>query len=162
MRALVVSDIHGDVTTLRWLLERAWQQAGPIDAYIFLGDGVRDFAQVENFIRARDEHALFYAVRGNCDFAVDVPDRLVVDIGGAKCFLTHGHYQRVKSTLYDLKDAARDAGCAIALYGHTHIADVETGAPMCINPGSAADERCALLEVVGVRPRVQLLNFGLR
>lgn len=160
MRALIVSDIHGDLTTLRWLLEMVWKQTGPIDFYICLGDGVREFERAENFIRERDEHALLCAVRGNCDVAVDAPDRMVIDVGGAKCFLTHGHYQRVKSTLYYLKDTARDAGCTIALYGHTHIPDVETGVPMCINPGSAADDRCALLEIVDGRPRVQLLNFG--
>ncbi len=161
MRALIVSDIHGDLTTLRWLLEMVWQQVGPIDAYICLGDGARDFAHVENFIRARDEQALMYAVRGNCDWGVDLPDRLIVDIGGAKCFVTHGHMQRVKSTMYYLKDAARDAGCSIALYGHTHCADIETGVPMCINPGSAADDRCALLEVTDGKPRVKLFNLGL-
>ncbi len=159
MRALLLSDIHGDLTTLRWLLEMVWKQTGPIDAYICLGDGVRDFAHVERFIQERDEHARFYAVRGNCDWGVDAPDRLVVDLGGAKCFLTHGHLQRVKSTLYHLQDAARDAGCTIALYGHTHVPDVATGVPMCVNPGSAADDRCALLEVTDGHPRVKLLSF---
>ncbi len=160
MRALVFSDIHGDVTGLRWLLEQVWQQVGPIGHYICLGDGARDFQHVESFIRARDEHALLHIVRGNCDWGADVPDRLVVDIGGIKCLLTHGHLQRVKSTMTYLKDAARDAGCAIALYGHTHAASVEPGVPMLINPGSAADDRCALLEVEDGRPRVKLLAFG--
>ncbi len=160
MRALIFSDIHGDVTTLRWLLETVWQQTGPIGHYICLGDGVRDFQHVESFIRARDEHALLHMVRGNCDWCADVPDRLVVEIGGAKCLLTHGHLQRVKSTMTYLKDAARDANCTIALYGHTHVPDVAPGVPMCINPGSAADDRCALLEVEDGRPRVKLLNFG--
>ncbi len=162
MRALIVSDSHGDLSTLRWLIEMAWKQTGPIDLYICLGDGVREFGHIENFVRERDDHALFYAVRGNNDVAVDAPPRMVIDLGGVKCFLTHGHYHHVKSTLTYLKDAARDAGCSIALYGHTHIADVETGAPMCINPGAAADDRCALLEVTDGRPRVQLLNFGYR
>ena len=47
LRALVLSDIHGDDTGLRWLLEQVWKDVGPIDAYLCLGDGVRDFERVE-------------------------------------------------------------------------------------------------------------------
>lgn len=162
MRALLLSDIHGDLTTLRWLLEQVWQQTGPIDAYICLGDGVRDFEHAESFIRTRDEHALMYAVRGNCDFAVDAPVHQVVSLGGAQVYMTHGHYHRVKSTLSYLRDAAHEAGCSIALYGHTHAADVEPGVPMLVNPGSVKDDRCALLEVNDGKPRVRLINLGFK
>lgn len=160
MRALVLSDIHGDLTTLRWLLEQVWKQTGPIDGYFCLGDGVRDFQHMENFIRARDENALLVAVCGNCDWGVDVPEREIISFGGANIYLTHGHYHRVKSTLTYLKDAARDAQCTIALYGHTHVPDVEPGVPMLVNPGAAKDDRCALLEVTDGKPRVRLLNLG--
>ena len=62
IRALILSDIHGESNNLRWLLEEVWKQVGPIDAYICLGDGVRDFDNAEAFIRRRDEHATMYAV----------------------------------------------------------------------------------------------------
>ena len=52
MKAIVLSDIHGDDTTLRVTLEKAWPRTGPVDAYFCLGDGVRDFERVEMFIRA--------------------------------------------------------------------------------------------------------------
>ena len=51
LRALVLSDIHGEDTTFRWLLEQVWRDVGPIDYYLCLGDGVRDFQRVEGFIR---------------------------------------------------------------------------------------------------------------
>ena len=161
MRALILSDIHGETTTLRWLLEEVWKQVGPIDAYICLGDGVRDFENAEGFIRQRDEHASMYAVKGNCDFMPGAPDRLVVPFGGLKIFLTHGHVQRVKGSLDYLREAARAAGCDIALYGHTHRANVEYTTPWLINPGAAENDCCALLEIENGKPHVKLINLGL-
>ena len=162
LRALILSDIHGESTTLRWLLEEVWKQVGPIDAYICLGDGVRDFENAEAFIRRRDEHATMYAVRGNNDFANHVPDRLTIHLGGLKLFLTHGHMQRVKSSMDYLISAARTAGADIALYGHTHCADVEYFTPWLINPGAVKDDRCALLEIENGKPHVKLLSLGFK
>ena len=162
IRALILSDIHGDTTTLRWLLEEVWKQVGPIDAYICLGDGVRDFANAEGFIRRRDPNAAMYAVRGNNDFVHDVPDRLTIHLGGLKIFLTHGHMQRVKSTMDYLISTAREAGADIALYGHTHCADVEYTTPWLINPGAARDDRCALLEIENGKPYVKMISLGFK
>ena len=65
MRALVLSDIHGEESRLRWMLEETWKMTGKIDGYFFLGDGVDDFAQAENFIRRRDPAGAFRAFRLN-------------------------------------------------------------------------------------------------
>ena len=160
MKAIVLSDIHGDDTTLRVTLEKAWPRTGQVDAYFFLGDGVRDFERAEMFLRSHDPNAIMYAVKGNNDFAVmNTPDRLVVGFGGANVFLTHGHYLRVKQTLEFLDHAAEEAGCAIALYGHTLCPDVETRRTMMINPGAACNGRLALLEVEDGRPRISLLSY---
>ena len=160
IRALILSDIHGETTTLRWLLEEVWKQVGPIDAYICLGDGVRDFDNAEAFIRQRDEHATMYAVRGNCDFTAAHPDRLVIHLGGLKIYLTHGHIHRVKGGLDYLRSAAREAGADIALYGHTHRANVEYTTPWMINPGAAENDCCALLEIENGQPHVKRINLG--
>ena len=160
IRALILSDIHGETTTLRWLLEAVWKQVGPIDAYICLGDGVRDFDNAEAFIRQRDEHATMYAVRGNCDFTAAHPDRLVIHLGGLKIYLTHGHIHRVKGGLDYLRSAAREAGADIALYGHTHRANVEYTTPWLLNPGAAENDCCALLEIDNGKPHVKLINLG--
>ena len=160
IRALILSDIHGETTTLRWLLEEVWKQVGPIDAYICLGDGVRDFDNAESFIRQRDEHATMYAVRGNCDFTAAHPDRLVIHLGGLKIYLTHGHIHRVKGGLDYLRSAAREAGADIALYGHTHRANVEYTTPWLLNPGAAENDCCALLEIDNGKPHVKLINLA--
>ena len=160
-RALILSDIHGETTTLRWLLEEVWKQVGPIDAYICLGDGVRDFDNAEAFIRNRDPHASMYAVRGNCDFVSNHPDRLVIRLGGLSIYLTHGHIHRVKGSLDYLRTAAREANADIALYGHTHRANVEYTTPWLINPGAAEDDCCALLEIEGGKARARLLDYSL-
>ena len=160
MKAIVLSDIHGDDSTLRVTLEKAWLRTGPVDAYFCLGDGVRDFERAEMFLRAHDPNALMFAVKGNNDFAVmNTPETMVVPFGGAKIFLTHGHYLRVKQTLEFLDRAAEEAGCAVALYGHTHCPDVETRRTLMVNPGAACNGRLALLEVEDGRPRISLLSY---
>ena len=160
MRIIVLSDTHGEETTVRWLLEQAWRTLGPVDVYLHCGDGAGDFARLENFIRARDEHALLYGVRGNCDFcAHDVPDMRVMPLGGTSVFMTHGHLYRAKSTYTYLDEAAYERGCTVTLFGHTHSPCVETRRTLMINPGSAADGRLALLELNDGRPRVNLLSY---
>ena len=160
IRALILSDIHGETTTLRWLLEEVWKQVGPIDAYFFLGDGLRDFENAESFIRQRDEHASMYAVCGNCDFLPHAPERIITSLGGVNIYATHGHIHRVKGGLDYLRSAAREANADVALYGHTHRANVEYTTPWLVNPGAAKDDCCALLEIEKGKPHVKLINLG--
>ena len=159
LRALVLSAIHGDATGLRWLLEQVWKDVGPIDAYLCLGDGVRDFERVENFIRQRDEHTVMYAVKGNNDWC-DAPTKRIIDLGGVRIFMTHGHEQRVKSTMIYLREAVREADCAVGLYGHTHCPDIEMNVPLIVNPGAVGRDRCALLEIEKGKARARLLDYG--
>ncbi len=161
LRALVLSDIHGEETTFRWMLEQVWKETGPIDAYLCLGDGVRDFERAERFIRERDEFALMYAVKGNNDWC-DAPPLRIIELGGVRIFMTHGHNQRVKSTMLYLKDAVREAQCDVGLYGHTHSADIEMNVPLLVNPGAVCSERCALLEIRDGKPHAKLLSYGFR
>lgn len=73
MRALVLSDIHGEESQLRWMLEETWKMTGKIDGYFFLGDGVDDFAQAENFIRRRDPDALMLMCAATTTSAARTP-----------------------------------------------------------------------------------------
>lgn len=160
MRCIVISDSHGREDNLRWMLEQCWKTVGPVDCYLHCGDGAFDFQRLENFIRRRDEHAFLQGVRGNCDFGIpNLMEKQVLSLGGASILLTHGHRYHVKSTLTELDDAAREHGCTIALFGHTHQPLMEQRRTLLINPGSAADGRMALLELNEGKPRINLLSY---
>jgi len=162
MRALVFSDSHGMGDEILWLLEDAWKRTGnqPIDWYIHCGDGLSDFERLKEYAVRHDPHANFCAVRGNCDFGwSDYPATAQITIGGVQVFVTHGHHYHVKSGLMNLDYAAEERGCSIALYGHTHVANMETGRALLLNPGSAADSRVALLEITAGVPHATLLRL---
>ena len=161
MKAILMSDSHGDAAGIRWILKQAWTRTGPIDAYFHMGDGVMDFKALEPFLLAHDPKALMYCVRGNCDFyAPNVENSLAVPFGGTRIFMTHGHYFQVKTTLEILDEEAESENCTIALYGHTHQPAMDMGRTLMINPGSAQDGRIAFLEVQDGKPRVQLWHFS--
>lgn len=147
MRALIMSDSHNVGLRLRNTLEEAWKQAGPgpIDWYIHCGDGGEELEDLRELIVTRDPRANFCVVKGNCDFDSELPAFAVILMGGMRVFVTHGHLYRVKSGLMPLGYAAEERGCEIALYGHTHEANLEMGRVLMLNPGCAADDRMALL-----------------
>ena len=70
------------------------------------------------------------------------PNTAVQKIGGVNIFMTHGHTLGVKSSTENLKKAAEQSDCKIALYGHTHIPDIKYEDGLYIvNPGSCARSR---------------------
>ena len=158
-RLLVFSDSHGERMALRRIAEEVWRIYGPVDAYLHCGDGARDFQEVTPYFQGHDPAAGFFQVRGNCDgFAfADLPWQQVVEIGGAKLYLTHGHLQAVKSTLMILNDEARGSGCSIALFGHTHEPCMEMYSALLLNPGCAYTGQYLVLELKDDgQPRIHL------
>ena len=63
----------------------------------------------------------------------------VLTIEGVKIFACHGHRYGVKQSLVKLAARAKELGCTIALYGHTHDAreDVIDGVTL-LNPGTGS------------------------
>ena len=100
MRILVLSDSHGAVEACRLAVE----QSAP-DQILHLGDCVRDAERL---------HALFPAipltgVPGNCDWAdADNPERLI-ELGGVRILMMHGHTRGVKSSAMNACYAARSS-----------------------------------------------------
>ena len=160
MRALIFSDSHGDEENLRWMAELAAQR-GPMDAYIHCGDGARDFDRLANFLLALSPQAALYGVKGNCDLGVDAPLQRVARLGSVNVLITHGHYQGVKLTLGALAPAARQTGCGVVLFGHTHRPTLEErDGILLMNPGAAQRGYAALLQVDAAgRPQGELLSF---
>ena len=112
LTALIISDSHGN----RDRITHAVARTNP-DAVLFLGDGLAD-------LDAIPDHVTLRAVRGNCDHlrAEGTPESALVEIGGYRLFLTHGHREGVKYGLDVAVAIALANGADALLYGHTHRA----------------------------------------
>ena len=134
IRAAVFSDTHGNTEPML----RAAEQA-QADVLIHLGDYDRD-AQA---LREAFPDTPLYAVCGNCDLMPLAPERLLVELGPVKAFLTHGHLYAVSAWQADsLVYAAQEQGAQLALFGHTHRAVNEIlGGVTLVNPGTAGKGR---------------------
>lgn len=131
MKILIVSDSHGNTSALR----AAVQRESP-DRVFHLGDVNRDARRL-----AEEFPALpMDAVAGNCDgWGADVPDQLLVTVGGVKFFLTHGHRYHVKMGIGMVVNEAKSQGADVVCFGHTHQAmhELWTGGIWVVNPGTA-------------------------
>lgn len=111
----VFSDTHGDTAAAR----RVYDALKEADAWIFLGDGQEEADLVETLSQKP-----MYRVKGNCDSG-DIPKEQVITLGGARIFITHGHMYAVSLDLLRIGLRARELDCSAALYGHTHIPNIE-------------------------------------
>lgn len=129
MRILVLSDSHGD----RKLLRQVILEQTAAEVVIHLGDSEIDMGE----IGLEFPEKMFLSVRGNCDYASDLPLTGQREFEGVKVFFAHGHTLNVKSGLETAKEAARACGTQVLLYGHTHqaLTDYEDGLYI-MNPGA--------------------------
>ena len=145
MKIAVFSDTHGN--TGRML--RAVRELRP-DALVHLGDYERD---TEGLKKEFPDIPL-YQVCGNCDVAPASPLDAIVDFGGVRTLLTHGHrygvdWGRLDSLIY----AAQERECRLVLFGHTHRAEnTEIGGVRAVNPGTAGQGRQLSFAFVEIFP----------
>jgi len=135
MRILVISDSHKRYSRVDKII-----RANPTATNIFfLGDVVSD---VEDLIYEYSDRN-FYIVSGNCDFYSTYKSFDIITIENKKILYCHGHTFGVKSgSTGSLKKYAIENGCDIALYGHTHIANIEYDNGLyVVNPGSVSSSR---------------------
>ncbi len=124
----VFSDTHGQKALLPGCAERIGASA-----VIHLGDHARDAAGIS---------LPKYLVRGNCDASSDCESELLLEIGSLRALITHGHHYGVRYDPERLIERAKSHGALIALYGHTHVADIyNDGSVIAANPGSLAQPR---------------------
>ena len=125
---IVLSDTHGR----RGAIDKVAPLFAENDLLVHLGDGSADFRPI---FSAYPEKT--YVCRGNCDFSYGL-DEVVLEEEGVRILCCHGHRYGVKSGRDRLAYRAKELGCDLALYGHTHVARYEElGGVVCINPGSA-------------------------
>lgn len=152
-RVGIFSDSHRDCRSLGLLLDRM----GYIDAACFLGDVASDAAYLREVLAAMPHEPPLYTVRGNNDLTSALPDELVVELGGKRAYLTHGH---MRCGPMSLVYKAQENNAQIALFGHTHTPFCETvQGVLLLNPGSAGrycrggEPRASVLEIAGDRLR---------
>lgn len=128
MKILVFSDSHGKLGRMIDAIEAERPQR-----IFFLGDNYRDGESIADLYPKLPMDM----VQGNCDFSAG-PDELVVEAGGVRFFLTHGHKYRAKSGTELLVKAGQRRGAAVVCFGHTHIPmnEPEEGVWL-LNPGTA-------------------------
>lgn len=125
---VVLSDSHGN----RRSIEQLFPVMEESDIIIHLGDTSQD----GSFIKAKFPDKT-YLLNGNCDIMRAGENELTLEVEGLKLFACHGHLYSVKSTQQKLVNRAKELGCAVALYGHTHSAfEGEIDGVLTINPGT--------------------------
>ena len=156
MKILVLSDTHGRTERCVRVIERERPQM-----ILHLGDRVGD---AERLV------ALFSmiplrAVSGNCDFGRGAPERVLIEPGGVKIFLCHGHTLGAREGTDGILRAARERGAQVALFGHTHrgLCDYREGIWL-MNPGSLSEPRgCppsyGLVTISGDSPTVRVIPY---
>ena len=127
-KIIVVSDSHGN--------RQAIDSLDPIfaesDLIIHLGDTSSDGGYIRKNYPDKT-----VVINGNCDIMSVGEKEKILNCEGVNIFCCHGHIYSVKSTLVRLAQRAKELGCALALYGHTHDArEDEIDGVTLINPGT--------------------------
>ena len=152
MNILVVSDSHGKVDKLI----QAVEQVHP--GYVLhLGDCQRDLEK----LRQAFPMLPMEGVTGNCDYGSCYQPERLIELGGVRILMLHGHTRGVKSDVMRAVWAARECGAQVLLFGHTHRPLVDNdGALLVLNPGAAGDPlhpTCGILTIENGRADVRTL-----
>lgn len=126
---VVLSDTHGRKANLKTIAD----VFADADYIVHLGDGASDMKEIKEAYPDKT-----FVCRGNCDFfsSTALPEG-ELEIENVKIFFCHGDKYRVKSTYAKIAAEARNRGARLALFGHTHHAEIcEQEGVLLVNPGS--------------------------
>lgn len=150
---VILSDTHGR----RGAIEKIFPLFGENDFIVHLGDGAADMRQTAGAYPNKT-----YVMRGNCDLAGGL-EETILQAEGCAVFCCHGHRYGVKTGLSRLAARAKELGCNIALYGHTHRAAIEEkDGVLCINPGalgSYSEASYAYLVICDKKPTATIVTI---
>lgn len=125
---VVLSDTHGYKKSIEEL-DGIFAES---DIIIHLGDTSAD----GGFIRSKYPNKT-HVINGNCDLTKFGKDEEIIEVENVRIFACHGHRYSVKTTLTRLAERAKELGCKLALYGHTHLQrEDEVDGVTLINPGA--------------------------
>lgn len=153
MRILVISDSHGD----SYSIQQAVHEQPTAKILFYLGDGEYDLKLLEE----SNHNTYIHKVKGNCDFASTLPTYIIDEVEGVRIYATHGYVEQVKYGKDLLRQYAADNKAAIALYGHTHVADTTySDGIWLVNPGSIRMGEYAVVDITpkGIMPILMKLK----
>lgn len=129
MKAVIVSDTHGSFEKMKQVID----DEKPFDVLIHCGDICEDLS----FVLGQTDYQV-RAVAGNCDYPGSYPETLDFDLAEHRVFVAHGHrHDAGTKAKGKLLSAAKEKGCDIACFGHTHVPDIDERIGLVlINPGS--------------------------
>jgi len=128
LRYLIISDTHGLREPMLELYRRY-----PVDGIIHLGDHIAD----ARWLLERTDGPPVYHVKGNCDYGSTGLEEQLLELGGVRFLLMHGHRFGVKSGYGAAQAEAIRQGADVLLFGHTHNPFLEDrGGILMMNPGS--------------------------
>ena len=113
--AIIISDTHGNFASV----EKLFNIFRESDYVIHLGDTSGDAQKIADEFPAKT-----IMLNGNCDLSKYGEDELVVQFEGVKIFMCHGHRYGVKQGWDRILYRAKELGCSVALYGHTHVPEI--------------------------------------
>lgn len=133
MKIIVVSDTNKDYHKYKAVVEKNLDA----DMVIHLGDGEHEFADVKREF----PDMTFYYVQGECDYGKH-KELEVIEAAGYKILCVHGHEHNVQGSLDPIVNEAKNRGCKVALYGHTHMYRTECiDGVYVMNPGAIDSPR---------------------
>ncbi|BDG61538.1 metallophosphoesterase [Caldinitratiruptor microaerophilus] len=149
MRVAVLSDTHGRLGPVRLLRGRL----GAVDFLLHAGDFHADARACAAIFGLPPDRVA--AVVGNCDFPDQEPAEQVLELEGVRIVLVHGHRHDAKKGPLRVYLRARELGCRVAVFGHSHVPLLEEHeGVLLLNPGSPSFPRlpgkpgsCAVLEL---------------
>ncbi len=155
MKFLVFSDSHKSTNGI----DRAIEKHKDITHIIFCGDVEEDREYLE-MIYGRTHSVC--AVCGNNDFFSSTPLKRIMKCEGYNIYITHGHKEKVKSTLSLLESVGKTNGADMCIFGHTHTQHYsnENGI-IFLNPGAIGSLRkeYAIIDVTKEKIDVELCSL---
>lgn len=126
-------------------MKKAIEAQPSAEAVVFLGDGHLDFERCKPLLDGKR----IYTVKGNNDFHCDYPKFQIINEGGINIYITHGHYEYVKSSFGRLITVAKENNCTLALYGHRHEQREENcDGVKLFSPGAIRDDEYGVIDII--------------
>lgn len=150
VKLVVVSDSHGRND----LLYDLQLQHPDAQAFLHCGDVESDAESFPGYL----------IVQGNNDYYYDLPAERILSFGEHRILLIHSHQFPYRKREERMLAYAKERGCDIICYGHTHVADNrKVNGILLLNPGSLKYSRdgrppsYAILTLEGPRAEAKII-----